>query len=149
MEDTAESTRVSKERKKIAEEIESLFKKLYAGQSAYSIGQFHKEEFFLRTEYALVVLAKDNTIRISFSDRTKPSFAALISLLLEEIKGTDLIVCEDYATDEYGSMICDETNGSSTGVIVWDQKERYFTMLRDKVEHVVIRKTRKTKEGDV
>jgi hypothetical protein len=142
MEDTSEPTKVSKEQKKIAEEIESLFKKFYAGESAYSIGQFYKEEFFLRTEYALVVLTKNNEIRISFSDRTRPSFAALISLLLEEIKGTNLIVCEDYATDEYGSMICDETNGSSTGVIVWDQKERYFTMLRDKVEHIVIRKTK-------
>ena len=143
MEDTSESIKMSKEQKKIADEIESLFKKLYAGESAYSIGQFHKEEFFLRTEYALVVLTKDNEIRISFSDRTRPSFAALISLLLEEIKATHLIVCEDYATDEYGSMICDETNGSSTGVIVWDQKERYFTMLRDKVEHIVIRKTKR------
>jgi hypothetical protein len=143
MDETTESTKVSKERKKIADEIESLFKKLYAGQSAYSIGQFHKEEFFLRTEFALVVLTRDNEIRISFSDRTKPSFATLISLLLEEIKGTQLIVCEDYPTDEYGSMICDETDGSSTGVIVWDQKERYFTMLRDKVEHVVVRKTKK------
>jgi hypothetical protein len=144
MEDATESTKVSKERKKIAEKIESLFKKLYAGESAYSIGQFHKEEFFLRTEFALVVLTKDNEIRISFSDRTKPSFAALISLLLEEIKRTNLIVCEDYTTDEYGSMICDETNGSSTGVIVWDQKERYFTMLRDKVEHIVVRKTKRS-----
>jgi hypothetical protein len=144
MEETSESTKVSKEQKKIAEEIESLFKKLYAGESAYSIGQFHKGEFFLRTEYALVVLTNNNEIRISFSDRTRPSFAALISLLLEEIKGTNLIVCEDYATDEYGSMICDETNGSSTGVIVWDQKERYFIMLRDKVEHIVIRKTKRT-----
>jgi hypothetical protein len=143
MEDASESTRISKERKKIAEEIESLFKKLCAGESAYSIGQFHKEEYFLRTEYALVVLTKNNEIRVSFSDRTQPSFAALISLLLEEIKGTNLIICEDYATDEHGSMICDETNGSSTGVIVWDQKERYFTMLRDKVEHFVIRKKRK------
>jgi hypothetical protein len=142
MDDTSEPTKVSKEQKKIADEIESLFKKFYAGESAYSIGQFYNEEFFLRTEYALVVLTTKNEIRVSFSDRTRPSFAALISLLLEEIKGTNLIVCEDYATDEYGSMICDETNGSSTGVIVWDQKERYFTMLRDKVEHIVIRKTK-------
>jgi hypothetical protein len=144
MEDTSESTKVSKEQQKIAEEIESFFKKLYPGQSAYSIGQFYREEFFLRTEFALVVLMKNNEIRISFSDRTRPSFAALISLLLEEIKGTHLVISEDYATDEYGSMICDETDGSSTGVIVWDQKERYFTMLRDKVEHIVIRKTKKT-----
>jgi hypothetical protein len=40
-------------------------------------------------------------------------------------------------------MIIDETDGSSTGVIIWDQKERYFSMLRSKVEHVIVRKTKK------
>jgi hypothetical protein len=28
-------------------------------------------------------------------------------------------------------------------VIIWDQKERYFSMLRGKVEHVIVRKTKK------
>ena len=143
MEESSGSPVVSKEKKKIAEEIESVFKKFYAGESAYSIGQFHNEEFFLRTEYALVVLTRNSEVRVSFSERTRPSFSALISLLLEEIKGTTLIICEDYPTDEHGSMICDETDGDSTGVIIWNQKEKYFTMLRSKVEHIVVRKTRK------
>jgi hypothetical protein len=145
---TNELTKMSKEQEKIADEIESLFKKLYAGKSAYSVGQIHGGEFFLRTEFALVVLTKHNEIRVSFSDRTRPSFAALISLLLEEIRGTSLIVCEDYETDEYGSMICDETDGSSTGEIVWDQKERYFKMLRDKMEHIIFRKTKGVPKKD-
>ncbi len=143
MESNSESPKVSKEQKRIADDIETLFRKFYPGESAYSVGQFYKEEFFLRTEYALVVLTKTNEIRVSFSERTRPSFAALISLLLEEVKGTHLIVCEDYTTDDHGSMIIDETDGSSTGVIIWDQKERYFTMLRSKVDHVVVRKTKK------
>ena len=138
-----ESPKISKEKKKIAEDIESLFKKFHPGESAYSVGQFYKEEFFLRTEYALVVLTKNNELRLSFSERTRPSFAALISLMIEEIKGATLIVCEDYPTDDHGSMIIDETDGSSTGVIIWDQKERYFNMLRSKVEHVIVRKTKK------
>lgn len=138
-----ESTKVSKEQKRIAEEIEALFKKFHPGEGAYSVGQFHKGEFFLRTEYALVVLTRNNELRVAFSERTRPSFAALLSLLMEEIKGVNLVVCEDYPTDEQGSMIIDETEGSSTGVIIWDQKERYFTMLRSKVEHVIVRKTKK------
>ena len=143
MNGSSEPTKVSKEQKRIAEEIEALFKKFHPGESAYSVGQFHKEEFFLRTEYALVVLTKNNELRVSFSERTRPSFAALLSLLMEEIKGATLVVCEDYPTDEHGSMVIDETDGSSTGVIIWDQKERYFTMLRSKVEHVIVRKTKK------
>ena len=143
MDGSSEATKVSKDQKRIAEEIEALFKRFHPGESAYSVGQFHKEEFFLRTEYALVVLTRNNELRVSFSERTRPSFAGLLSLLLEEIKGTNLIVCEDYPTDENGSMIIDETDGSSTGVIIWDQKERYFTMLRSKVERVIVRKTKK------
>ena len=143
MDASSESPKISKEQKKIAEDIESLFKKFHPGEGAYSVGQFFKEEFFLRTEYALVVLTRKNELRVSFSERTRPSFAALISLLMEEIKGVNLIVCEDYPTDEHGSMIIDETDGSSTGVIIWDQKERYFSMLRNKVEHVIVRKTKK------
>jgi len=143
MDGSSGSTKVSKEQKRITEEIEALFKKFHPGESAYSVGQFHKEEFFLRTEYALVVLTKNNELRLAFSEGTRPSFAALISLLIEEIKGVNLVVCEDYPTDEHGSMIIDETEGSSTGVIIWDQKERYFSMLRGKVEHVIVRKTKK------
>jgi hypothetical protein len=143
MDGRSESPKIGKEQKRISEEIESVFKKFHPGESAYSVGQFHKDEFFLRTEYALVVLTRNNEVHVSFSERTRPSFAALISLLLEEIKGTQLIVCEDYPTDEHGSMIIDETDGSSTGMIIWDQKERYFSMLRSKVEHVIVRKTKK------
>jgi hypothetical protein len=143
MDGKSESPKIGKEQKRISEEIESVFKKFHPGESAYSVGQFHKDEFFLRTEYALVVLTRNNEVHVSFSERTRPSFAALISLLLEEIKGAQLIVCEDYPTDEHGSMIIDETDGSSTGMIIWDQKERYFSMLRSKVEHVIVRKTKK------
>jgi len=40
-------------------------------------------------------------------------------------------------------MVCDEEDGNTTAAIIWDQKERYYNMLKQKVEHIVIRRTRK------
>lgn len=138
-----ESPAVSKEQKRIAKEIEAVFEKFYGGKTAYSRGQFYKEDFFLRTDYALVVLNKNNEILVSFADHTRPSYAALFAFMLEGIEGANLFICEDYRTDEDGSMVCDEEDGSTTAAIIWDQKERYYTMLKRKVEHIVIRRTRK------
>ncbi|MGD2126135.1 MAG: hypothetical protein PVG99_08655 [Desulfobacteraceae bacterium] len=137
-----ESAKVSEERKRIAREIEGVFETFYRGESVYSKGQFYKDEFFLRSEYALVVLNENNDILVSFADQTRPSYAALFTLLLDDIEGADLFICEDYKTDREGSMVCDEENGSSTGAIIWDEKDRYYGMLREKVDKVVIRKTK-------
>ena len=143
MEDTIETADVSEERKKMAEEIQAVFERFYKGKTAYSQGQFYKNEFYLRTDYALVVLSNKNDILISFADHTRPSYAALFTLLLDDIEDTNLFICEDYGTDKHGSMVLDEVDGISTGVVIWDQKERYYTMLREKVQKVVIRKIKR------
>lgn len=140
MELNRESGYLNEEQKRIAREIEAVFERFYKEKSAYSKGHFYKNEFFLRNDYALVVLKKDRDIFMSFSDRTPPSYAALFTLLLDGIQGTNLFICEDYATDDTGSMVCDEANGSSTGAMIWDQKEAYYGMLRAKVEKVLVRK---------
>ena len=128
---------------KIANQIENVFERFYKDQTAYSNGQFHKNEFFFRSDYALVVLNEDNDVLISFADHTRPSYAALLTLLLDEIEGTNLMICEDYETDQYGSMVCDEIDGMSTADIIWEEKERYYNMLKKRVKKVVIRKTKK------
>lgn len=138
-----DSPAISKEQKRIAREIEAVFEKFYGGKTAYSRGQFYKDDFFLRTDYALVLLNKNNEILVSFADHTRPSYAALFAFMLEGIEGANLFICEDYRTDEDGSMVCDEEDGSTTAAIIWDQKDRYYTMLKRKVEHIVIRRTRK------
>ena len=141
--ESTESPAVPKEQKRIARDIEAVFEKFYGGKTAYSRGQFYKDDFFLRTDYALVVLNKNNEILVSFADHTRPSYAALFAFMLEGIEGANLFICEDYRTDEDGSMVCDEEDGSTTAAIIWDQKERYYTMLKRKVENIVIRRTRK------
>jgi hypothetical protein len=142
--ESTESPSISKEQKRIAKEIEAVFEKFYGGKTAYSRGQFYKDDFFLRTDYALVMLNRNDEILVSFADHTRPSYAALFAFMLEGIEGANLFICEDYRTDEDGSMVCDEEDGSTTAAIIWDQKERYYTMLKRKVEHIVIRRTRKS-----
>jgi hypothetical protein len=139
-----DSPSITKEQKRIAREIEAVFEKFYGGKTAYSRGQFYKDDFFLRTDYALVVLNRSNEILVSFADHTRPSYAALFAFMLEGIEGANLFICDDYRTDEDGSMVCDEEDGSTTAAIIWDQKERYYTMLKRKVENIVIRRTRKS-----
>ena len=141
--ESTDSPSVSKEQKRVAREIEAIFEKFYGGKTAYSRGQFYKDDFFLRTDYAMVVLNKNNEILVSFADHTRPSYAALFAFMLEGIEGADLFICEDYRTDEDGSMVCNEEDGSTTAAIIWDQKERYYNMLKRKVENIVIRRTRK------
>jgi hypothetical protein len=141
--ESTDSPSVSKEQKRVAREIEAIFEKFYGGKTAYSRGQFYEDDFFLRTDYAMVVLNKNNEILVSFADHTRPSYAALFAFMLEGIEGADLFICEDYRTDEDGSMVCDEEDGSTTAAIIWDQKERYYNMLKRKVENIVIRRTRK------
>ncbi len=141
--ESTDSPSVSKEQKRVAGEIEAIFEKFYGGKTAYSRGQFYNDDFFLRTDYAMVVLNKNNEILVSFADHTRPSYAALFAFMLEGIEGADLFICEDYRTDEDGSMVCDEEDGSTTAAIIWDQKERYYNMLKRKVENIVIRRTRK------
>jgi hypothetical protein len=136
---------LSKEQKRIAKEIEAVFEKFYAGKAAYSKGQYYKGEFYLRTDYLLVVVDRSDNILVTFADHTRPSYAALFSFMLEDIKGTNLFVCEDYRTDDEGSMVLDEMDGSSTAAIIWDEKERYYAMLRSKVENIVIRRLKKGK----
>jgi hypothetical protein len=143
MVDTIETADVSEERKKMAEEIQAVFERFYKGKTAYSQGQFYKNEFYLRTDYALLVLSNKNDILVSFADHTRPSYAALFTLLLDDIEDTNLFICEDYGTDKHGSMVLDEVDGISTGVVIWDQKERYYSMLREKVQKVVIRKIKR------
>ena len=141
------SPTITKEQKRIAKEIEAVFEKFFGGKTAYSRGQFYKDDFFLRTDYALVVLNKNNEILVSFADHTRPSYAALFAFMLEGIEGASLFICEDYKTDQDGSMVCDEEDGSTTAAIIWDQKERYYTMLKRKVEHIVIRRTKQPPSG--
>jgi hypothetical protein len=141
--ESTDSPTISEEQKRIAREIEAVFEKFYGGKTAYSRGQFYKDDFFLRTDYALVVLNKNNEMLVSFADHTRPSYAALFAFMLEGIEGANLFICEDYRTDEDGSMVCDEEDGGTTAAIIWDQKERYYDMLKRKVEHIVIRRTRK------
>ena len=136
-------TTAPNKQQKIADQIENVFERFYKDQTAYSQGQFHNHEFFFRTDYALVVLNKDNDVLISFADHTRPSYAALLTLLLDEIEGTNLMICEDYETDQYGSMVCNEFDGTSTAAIIWEEKERYYNMLKKRVKKVVIRKTKK------
>jgi hypothetical protein len=142
MENHRETTTLSEEQQRIAQEIENVFETFYRGKSVYSQGQFYDGEFFLRSEYALVVLNQSQDILVSFADHTRPSYAALFTLLLDDIEGTNLFICEDYKTDGEGCMVCDEVDGSSTGAIIWDEKDRYYNMLKEKVEKVVIRKTK-------
>jgi hypothetical protein len=131
---------VIKKKETIAMEIEAVFEKLHG--TAYSKGHFFEDEFFIRSDYALVVLNNENEILVSFADHTRPSYSALYSLLLDDIDDADLFICEDYKTDKDGSMIIDEVDGQSTGGIIWDEKERYYEMLREKVRKIVIRKSK-------
>ena len=98
--------------------------------------------------YALVILDRQRDIYVSFADRTQPSYAALFTLLLDAIDDTNLFVCEDYLTDEFGSMVFDETDGdkTSTAAIIWREKEAYYTMLKEKVSKVVIRKKKRNED---
>ena len=131
----------SRKRKRIAREIEAAFEKLHG--SVYSKGQYYENEFFIRSDYALVILNRDDEILVSFADHTRPSYAAFYALILDDIEGTDLFICEDYKTDENGSMIITESNRKSTGAIIWGEKERYYDMLKQKVNKVVISKRKK------
>ena len=108
MGDEKNMTQRSESQHRIAREIEAVFERFYKERSAYSKGHFYKNEFFLRNDYALVVLKNDRDIFMSFSDRTPPSYAALFTLLLDGIPATNLYICEDYSTDDTGSMVCDE-----------------------------------------
>ena len=137
------SSQKSRKRKRIAKEIEAAFEKLHG--SVYSKGQFHGNEFFIRSDYALVVLNRDDEILVSFADHTRPSYAAFYALILDDIEDTDLFICEDYKTDENGSMIIAEENRTSTGAVIWGEKERYYDMLKQKVNKIVIRKQKKDK----
>jgi hypothetical protein len=132
-----------KKTKRIAKEIEAAFEKLHG--SVYSKGQFFEDEFFIRSDYALVVLNRDDEILVSFADHTRPSYAAFYALVLDDIEDTDLFICEDYKTDENGSMIITESNRSSTGAIIWGEKDSYYDMLKQKVKKIVIRKQKKGK----
>jgi len=143
MEKKGKVARISKTRIKAAQKIEEVFDGFYKEKSAYSKGQFYKDEFFLRTDNALVVLNKNNDILVSFADHTRPSYAALFTMLLDEIEDTNLFICEDYETDKHGSMIINETDRKSTAAIIWDEKESYYEMLKNKVRKIVIRKTKK------
>jgi len=132
----------SKQQKRIAKEIESIFERLHEGKNAYSTGEFYDDDFFIRSDYALVVVNKNNEILISFADHTRPSYAALYILLLAEIEEAPVFICQDYKTDQKGSMIIEEVDFSSTGDVIWDDKKRYYTMLKRKVEHIIVRKTK-------
>lgn len=132
----------NKRKKEIARKIESVFERLHDGKSAYSRGEFYKDEFFIRSDYALVVLNRNNEMLLSFADHTRPSYSALYALLLDEIEDTSLFICQDYKTDSSGSMIIDEARFDSTARIIWDDKERYYSMLKRKVKDIVIRKTK-------
>jgi len=133
---------LSRQQKRIAKEIESVFERLHEGKSAYSKGEFYNDEFFIRSDYALIVINNNNEILISFADHTRPSYAALYALLLGAIEEAPLFICQDYKTDKKGSMIIEEEDFSSTGDIIWDDKRRYYNMLKKKVAHIVIRKTK-------
>jgi hypothetical protein len=131
---------MGEKKKEIIGKIEAVFERLHEGKSAYSKGDFYNEEFFIRSDYALVVVNKNGEILLCFADHTRPSYAALYTLLLDEIPDAPLCICHDYKTDENGSMVVEEDNFNSTGRIIWDDKERYYTMLKRKVKDVVIRK---------
>ena len=143
MNGNVETVEVSEKERQIVKDIEAVFERFYKGKKAYSKGQFYKGEFYLRTDYALVVLSKKRDILVSFADHTRPSYAALFTLLLDDIENTNLFICEDYKTDQQGSMVLDKTDGGSTSAIIWNEKERYYSMLREKVQKVVIRKLKK------
>ncbi len=138
-----EIVEANEKERQIMRDIEAVFERFYKGKKAYSKGQFYKGEFYLRTDYALVVLSKKSDILVSFADHTRPSYAALFTLLLDDIENTNLFICEDYKTDQQGSMVLDDTDGGSTSAIIWNEKERYYSMLREKVQKVVIRKLKK------
>jgi hypothetical protein len=131
---------LNRQLKRISKEIESIFERLHHGKSAYSKGEFYNNEFFIRSDYALIVVNNNNEILISFADHTRPSYAALYTLLLSEIEEAPLFICHDYKTDKRGSMIIDEEDFSSTGDIIWDEKKRYYNMLKKKVDNIIIRK---------
>lgn len=131
-----------KQKKRIAKEVESVFKRLHQGKSAYSQGEFYNDEFFIRSDYALVFINKKNEVLVSFADHTRPSYAALYALLLDEIKDAPLFICHDYQTDDKGSMIIEEQDFASTGDIIWDDKERYYRSLKKKIANVVVRKAK-------
>jgi hypothetical protein len=128
--------------KRIALEIESIFKELQMGKSAYSKGEFFQDHFFIRSNLALVVLNKDNEIMVSFADHTLPSHAALYALLLDDIESSALCICENYKTDSDGSMIMDEEDFNSTQKVIWDDKSQYYNMLKDKVKPVIARRNK-------
>ena len=130
------------EKNRIAQEIESVFAKLQHGEKSYSKGEFYKEYFFIRSDLALVILNKKNEILISFADHTPPSNAALYSLLLDDIESTSLCICKDYKTDGKGSMIMNEGDLSNTSEVIWDDKERYYKMLKSKVRKIIARRTK-------
>jgi hypothetical protein len=129
-------------KREIAKKIESVFERLHDGKSAYSKGEFYKDEFFIRSDYALVILNQNNEMLLSFADHTRPSYAALYSLLLEEIEDAPLFICQDYKTDKNGSMIIEEDDYNTTGNMIWSDKEKYYAMLKGKVENIIIRKAR-------
>jgi hypothetical protein len=132
-------------KQEIAGKIEAVFERLHDGKNAYSRGDFYKDEFFIRSDYALVVLNRNGEVLLSFADHTRPSYAALYALLLDEIEDAPLFICHDYRTDENGSMLVEEDNFNSTGRIIWDDKEMYYSMLKRKVKDIVIRKIKSDK----
>jgi hypothetical protein len=146
MQKRKKSTAVGKKKQEIANQIEAVLERVYKDEDAYSKGQFYEEEFFFRTDYALVVLNRDNEILISFADHTRPSYAALFTLLMDEIKDVNLLICDDYETDRHGSMVYNEVDGQSTAAVIWEEKERYYDMLKNQVKKVLIRKTKKKTE---
>jgi hypothetical protein len=123
--------------KRIAREIEAVFEKLQAEKGVYSKGEFFQDHFFIRSDLALVVLNKDNEIRVSFAEHTLPSHAALYALLLDDIESSALCICENYKTDNGGSMITDEEDLNTTQKIIWNDKSQYYNMLKDKVKTVI------------
>lgn len=143
MENGAAATITGDRQQRIAKQIEAVLDRFYKDKKTYSKGQFHGNEFFFRTDYALLVLNKNNDVLISFADHTRPSNAALLTLLVDEIEDTNLLICADYETDRYGSMVCNEIDGSSTGAIIWEEKERYYNMLKKQVKKIVIRKNKR------
>ena len=118
MKDGTEAKTANDRQQWIAKQIESLLDRFYKDKKAYSKGQFHKNEVFFRTDYALVVLNEKNDVLISFADHTRPCYAAFFTLLMDEIEDTNLLICEDYETDQYGSMVFNEIDGTSTGAII-------------------------------
>jgi hypothetical protein len=112
------------------------------GESAYSKGEFYQDLFFIRSNLALVVLNKNNEIMLSFADHTLPSHAALYALLLDDIESSALCICENYKTDNNGSMIMNEEDFNSTQKVIWDDKSKYYDMLKDKVKTIIARRNK-------